>query len=72
MPRSHALVSTMIKGARAWQAGRPLDANSYEADKAPSFFTTWGRGWKLASAGLITLKDSDTRDRRFCREITRF
>lgn len=72
IPKSQALVSVMIKGARAWQAGKGLDANLYDANKAPSFYSSWERGWKLANAGLITVKDSDTRDRRFCKEIIRF
>lgn len=71
LPNGRNLVNTMIRGAMAHQAGSLLTANPYEADRSPGYFVAWQRGWKLASAGLITVGDPGTRDRLLCREIER-
>lgn len=71
LPRGHAQVSALVKGAMAWKNGKPARANPYEPDISPSFYNAWRRGWEGAESGIISVSIPETRDRYFGKEIIR-
>lgn len=63
LPRGHAFVSALMKGALAFQEGKPRNANPYKESRGgfgSGFCNEWDRGWGAMQAGILKIEWEDT------------
>lgn len=68
LPKGEALLSTFVRGVKAFQEKRSNGQNPYDLVKAPAFFTEWHRGWMAAHEGYAGYSEPESR-RRDSKEI---
>ena len=68
LPKAEALLSTFVRGVKAFQEGKRNKDNPYAWPKAEAFFTQWHRGWMAAHEGYAGYSEPESL-RRDSREI---
>jgi len=68
LPKSEALLSTFVRGVKAFQEKKSKDQNPYDLVKSLAFFREWYRGWMAGHEGYAGYSEPESR-RRDSREI---
>lgn len=68
LPKSEALLSTFVRGVRAFQERGGRYKNPYDVVKAAAFHREWHRGWMAGHEGYAGYTEPESR-RRDSREI---